>query len=460
MNPSQWDTLVQYQNVRSTLVQMAAGRAAQAFSLQNVASGSLPADAMRVSAAIEGYPIDSLVQNITAPMMRINNISWVTGDLPAQYELALNHDHSGLLNFSSLISPLATEAVLYNAALLKDSGWTQSLTNTTFNGTVYAALYVGLASSSLNNSCGQRFNEDLNVARLFNVSMNNNVTSCFKVAEMDINAGVTNCITTLDRSKQCLMNSISGAVQVERVGNEDSYQSTLSSQVEVNPDPFVETAFAMVPEVMEALVATAGPENHENGLDVRALQNSLVYLRSLATISYQGAWSSLAQYLHENTVNATIWPAEQVVFANVARWRVYFWFALNGLVILSGGLLFSLHCLCQRDPLIDLELAAFTLDNSELLSKDTSGLCSATRLGEYEKKLPPLKFEQRHHEDGFHHDVLVFDEEDPNNGGQRGVEAYAPLVKQLDESLPEDTQCNMVVRENSPDGYRAEELSH
>lgn len=142
-----------------------------------------------------------------------------------------------------------------------------------------------------------------------------------------------------------------------RVSYPSGFFANLSSltRQDISSYVFLPDIFALMPEVMQGLVMMAGPFNNGPIINQKVYENPDFYLKSIITSSYQGVWSTLQEgYSDGETDKITYYPISYgLLKAKLSKWRVLFWWLLNVLLTLSGGLLFWLQSGCTRDPVTD-----------------------------------------------------------------------------------------------------------
>lgn len=335
-----WDEFWKYPQFRDIVVKSAAGRAAMAFEWKDVAAQLEPIVAQRISPAFERMEMrGSFIDNVIAPVIYLDNVSWVEEDLPTGINTSLLEGDSGYLNFSGETSPLLIDHLRGNAGILKD--WKPvpvSGDQDLWTGEQFAALLVGSCSGTDDSDCTWDFAPQ--TGRIFYRLLNNKIKNCYRVLKLNVTAGITNCETREPLSCQ--------------VGN--SSVATLlpfGQRVPVNTDLILPVVFNMMPEVMQALVAMAGLENMDAGAQQEVEANPQLYLETLITAAYQGTWSALTGYFGDGELDYYVKSAIPVIVAQVSIPRVVVWLLLNVLLTISGALLCTMQYICNQPPLID-----------------------------------------------------------------------------------------------------------
>lgn len=341
MQSHDWHVFANDRRFRETVVKSAAGRAAMAYRWNDIAAQLRPVVAQRISPAFERQEmLGSLIMNITAPAIYLDGGFWVEEDLPAGINASLLESHSGYLNITGELSPLLLEGLPGNAAILKDwKSVSVSGDRDLWTGEQFAALLVGSSNGTDDSDCIRRFAPQ--TGRIFRKSLDNNIVNCYQVLKLNVTAGITDCETRRPLSCQ--------------VGN--SSIATLSfpsgQRVPVRNDVVLPVVFGMMPEVMQALVAMVGLRNIDAQAQKEVETQPQVYLETLITTAYQGAWSTLTSYFGDKDLNYTAARQIPVIVAQVSKPRVVVWLLLNVLLTISGVLLCMMQYTCNRPPLVD-----------------------------------------------------------------------------------------------------------
>ncbi|KAI7778973.1 multidrug resistance-associated abc transporter [Diaporthe eres] len=247
-----WDEFDKYPELRAIVVKSAAGRAAMAFGWNDVLAQRRPTAAQLISPAFGRMQmLGSWIRNVTAPVIYLDNGSWVEEDLPTDLNASLLDGDSGYLSVSGNSSPLIVDGLLGNAAILKD--WKQVSVSTDrdlWTGEQFAALLVGSCRGANTSDCTMPLASP--TGRIFRKSLSNNITNCYQVLKLNVTAGVTNCETS--KSLHCEVVDLSIA----------TLSSTSEQKVLVNTDVMLPLVFNMMPEVMQTLVAIAGLRSVDN----------------------------------------------------------------------------------------------------------------------------------------------------------------------------------------------------
>lgn len=347
-----FDSFVQYPVQRELIIKTAVGRAAMAYHVADVANNISAAPIQRVSPAFQ-LSTYSRIEKVSAPAIFLDEAEWVDSPLPESIEKALSIIDSGYLNATSRYSPLLVGYVIGNCAILKD--WPLLENDTTWTGTQYAALLVGTAQG--NSTECQTFFKDQS-GRTFKYPLDETSFGCFKVLKMNVTAGVRTCKTSPKTTSPrflCQVSSPSVVTLYEE--SQGSFSGNLSSltRQETSGDVFLPGVFALMPEVMQALVMVVGQFNNGDTMNAHVYNNTDIYLKSMITSSYQGIWSTLQDgYSIQEHDEINYRPViDGQLKAEIAKWRVLLWWLLNALITLSGGLLFWLQSGCIRDPVTD-----------------------------------------------------------------------------------------------------------
>lgn len=136
-------------------------------------------------------------------------------------------------------------------------------------------------------------------------------SGCFAVAQLNYTAGVSRC-------SACRV-IVDGVVEM-----------TASQVNTVEPHPLVDTAIAMMPEVLDYM-------ERENASSAPQWNNLDGYARGMLSIAYQTSWNALASDSSGEPGAQTSYEAPfQVLVAAVTKWRAAVWYAVTLLLPISG----------------------------------------------------------------------------------------------------------------------------
>ena len=140
------------------------------------------------------------------------------------------------------------------------------------------------------------------------------------------------------------------------------------------PDPLVENAVSMIPEVLFFMKVS-------NSSQAPSWQNLDGYTRGMISVAYQASWNSLTNAWQASPMAVTeISTPYSILVAQVTTWRALTWFGSNAFLTVSGLLLAVLQRKCRNKTVRNPALAALMLDSSAPLGQDTTGLCNAITL--------------------------------------------------------------------------------
>ncbi|KAL8738486.1 MAG: hypothetical protein Q9181_000742 [Wetmoreana brouardii] len=212
--------------------------------------------------------------------------------------------------------------------------------------------------------------------------------SCYVFFNLDYTAGVTTC-------EDCKVQSngitSGGMVQVNE------------TTVDIQPHPLVETALAMVPDVLFYTQIA-------NSSFAPTFNNIEGYARGTLSTAYQASWNSLARRFASDSVAQTTYHRPvPALLAHLSKERVTAWCALNILFAISAVLLYVVRRRCESKAIVSPWLSAIFLDTSAVISNDTTGFCNARKADEQDEK---MRLRLRCRDDGagtdaYKHPVLV-----------------------------------------------------
>ncbi|KAF9630936.1 hypothetical protein BFW01_g1807 [Lasiodiplodia theobromae] len=323
---------------------------------------------------LRGIPVGSLLENITMPQLRISEFDWLDTleSVPQDVRSAVQEVKSGWFNYSRHESPLysfpgaVTLTHRNNFSSMPMHALPQPRT---VQAQTFAALFVfkhdpdkdGLPNCSIDVN-GRP--SDPPVREYFQMKpFQDNRTYCIAVAKVTFNAGVVSC----KHSAQLVAESLAEC--------QNDQQSDLLA-----PDPLVEFALALTPEtVMQVNMMNTTGWDFENG--------AAHYVQNILNVAYQGAWSATAYFTNNgpDTLTTVAYERIQAVRAEVTAWRVWLWLVLNGVLTLTGLVVYYLQSRVVRPVVQDPVLTAVMMDPSNILKHDRDGICDIDNIGGSDK---------------------------------------------------------------------------
>lgn len=312
-------------------------------------------------------PINSTVNSIILPCLKIDKISWGTeknlhsnvtngfsgalqSNLTVTGRAPFAHMHSGnaiLFDDAPLDKP-------YRGAVHHSDPWAPLPRATTYSGTRKFALRLnfqrkGTGCASVGPSI---FGDTEMMAKIKGaiVTENGASESCFLTGLVTFTAGIT-------RSPEA-------KYIAERVIESEPEGPLLH-------DPWVDEALRLLPDVMPRVSQT-------NASGLATWGDIEGYLERLIRISYMAAWDALAVMMNTEPLNLTAHEHASRLKGVVSRRRVYAWYAAQMLVLISGAMFGSLQMVRNRPAIIDGGAAALMVDSTQVL--DEHELDDLTRL--------------------------------------------------------------------------------
>ena len=214
------------------------------------------------------------------------------------------------------------------------------------------------------------------------------VGGCYVFFDLNYTAGITIC-------KDC---------QVQSNGLAPGGLVTINdASAEILPDPLVETAIAMIPDVLfytEIANSSFAP----------TFNNLEGYARGMLSTAYQASWSSLARiFLSNSSAETTYQRPVTGLVAHLSKGRVVTWCILNSLFVLSAILLYIVQRRCSFKAVVRPWLSALIMDTSAVTAHDVTGLCNARKLDEQDKMthVRLVCHYKRIGQDAYKHPVMV-----------------------------------------------------
>ena len=184
------------------------------------------------------------------------------------------------------------------------------------------------------------------------------VGNCYAFARINYTAATTIC-------EECRIVT-EGVVEATVAANESSAKA-------ISPDPLVDNAISMIPEVLFYMKVS-------NSSHAPSWQNLDGFTRGMISVAYQASWNSLTNMWQGSLLGTSVSTPYPVLIAQITNWRVYVRLALTGGLTISGLALEILQKQCQHKVIRNPALAALLLDTSALLDQDTTGLCNSVSL--------------------------------------------------------------------------------
>lgn len=149
--------------------------------------------------------------------------------------------------------------------------------------------------------------------------------NCYLFANITVLAGVTEC-------RRCSL-APGGIMQQEQ-----DFHTT-----KVRPDPLVDLAFRIQPEIMFALTDM-------NAMNGRTWDNLDGHVAGSWSAAFQASWNTLNDYFEVDQEETTIELPVTSVQARVSSNRIYAWMAMQLLLSVSGVLLAFVQSRCEGKP--------------------------------------------------------------------------------------------------------------
>lgn len=370
----QWANHNEYQNNRFYEVLSASGLASIASPTSfNTSTGSAyRAPSRRLIPSLFGVALNSTLANVTVPYFQIHSLTWITSADQVKNDIehleqVISAREAPALNYSSELSdnPFSFGTDKGRLVLVNDVPWVPAPYDEDTGEWIYppptikTAVQWVIVAMQFGETCASGWSPAFGPTPGLYMYSSPNVGNCYVFARMNYTAGAMAC-------KECRV-ILDGVVEAVNTTNDPSSSAPI-------PDPLVENAVSMIPEVLFFMKVS-------NSSQAPSWQNIDGYTRGMISVAYQASWNSLANAWQTSPMAVTeISTPYSILVAQVTTWRVLTWFGLNAFLTISGLLLAVLQRKCQHKTIRNPALAALMLDTNALLSQDTTGLCNAVTL--------------------------------------------------------------------------------
>ena len=382
-----WNEHNLYANNRLYEVYNAVGLASTATSLDfNL---SVPATYKRYFPWFPVMPPNSTVTNVTVPIFRINSFHSVRDkdEMIVDFSLidsVITNTNNSNQNFSTTNNSFSLGSDAGRLTIVHTKPWqaseTVGVTHDIFPGDDYTeATYEYPAASivterklvimamQFHGSCtpqySTKFGSFQDIYTYESVANGNHLADkgCYVFFDLNYTAGIATCVDCLVQSDGV---APGGLVTVG------------DASAQVLPDPLVETALAMMTDVLfytEITNSSFGP----------TYNNMEGYVRGMLSTAYQASWNALARsFLNDSFAETTYRRPVPGLVAHLSKGRVIAWCVLNGLLTVSACLLHMVQRESNFKAVVKPWLTALFLDTSLVIINDTSGLCNARKVDE------------------------------------------------------------------------------
>lgn len=379
-----WNENNLYANNRLYEVYNAVGLASTATSLDfNL---SIPATYKRYFPWFPVMPPNSTVANVTVPIFRINSFHLIRDENEMIEDFSLvdsviantNNSNQNFSTVNNLFSSNGSDAGRLTVVHTKP--WQASeivgITHDIFPGDDYTeATYEYPAATVVierklvimamlfHGSCtlqySTKFGSFQDIYTYESVANGNHLADrgCYVFFDLNYTAGIATCV-------DCPVQS-DGVAPGGLVTMGDA-------SAQVMPDPLVETALAMMNDVLyytEIANSSFGPTyNNVEG-----------YVRGMLSMAYQASWNALARsFVNDSFAETTYRRPVPGLVAHLSRARVISWCVLNALLTVSACLLHMVRRESNFKAVIKPWLTALFLDTSSVIN-DVLELCNARK---------------------------------------------------------------------------------
>lgn len=372
---------------------------------------SFPATYKRYLPWLPSMPANSTVANITIPVFRINSLqpirdrNEITEDFAVVESVIANQANSDQ-NFSTSTNLFSSGSDVGRLTIVHTEPWQASEsigvaydifsdsndTETMYEypaATIVTERKLVILAMQFGQGCAPQYNKKFGSFQdFYTYETITDVKGCFVFFDLNYTAGTTTC-------KDC---------QVQSNGlTPGGLVTTNDPPAQVWPDPLVETALAMIPDVlfyMEIANSSFAP----------TLNNVEGYARGMLSTAYQASWSSLAHtFLNDSFAETTYQRPVPGLVVHLSKGRVTAWCILNVLFAIAAVLLYIVQRRCSSKVVVRPWLSALFLDTSAVIASDVTGLCNAREIDRQDKgtHLRLVCRNDRTGQDAFKHPVLV-----------------------------------------------------
>jgi hypothetical protein len=370
----QWANHNEYQNNRFYEVLSASGLAsiASPTSFNKSTGSAYRAPSRRLIPSLLGAALNSTLANVTVPYFQIHSLAWITSadqvkNNIGHLEQIISSSEAPALNYSSELSynPFSFGTDKGRLVLVNDVPWVPAPYDEDTGEWIYppptikTAVQWVIVAMQFDQTCASGWSPAFGPTPNLYMYSSPIVGGCYIFARMNYTAGVMTC-------KECRI-VLDGVVEAVNTADDPLSMPPI-------PDPLVENAVSMIPEVLFFMKVS-------NSSQAPSWQNLDGYTRGMISVAYQASWNSLTNGWQASPMAVTeISTPYSILVAQITTWRVLTWFGSNAFLTISGLLLAVLQRKCQNKTIRNPALAALMLDTSALLSQDTTGLCNAVTL--------------------------------------------------------------------------------
>jgi hypothetical protein len=335
-------------------------------------SSAYRAPSRRLIPSLFGVALNSTLANVTVPYFQIHSLSWITSADQVKNDIEhleqiISNPEAPALNYSSELSnnPFSFGTDKGRLVLINDVPWVPAPYDEDTGEWIYppptikTAVQWVIVAMQFDQTCASGWSPAFGPTPGLYMYSSPTIGSCYVFARMNYTAGAMTC-------KECRI-VLDGVVEAVNTTEDPLSMAPI-------PDPLVENAVSMIPEVLFFMKVS-------NSSQAPSWQNLDGYTRGMISVAYQASWNSLANGWQAPPMAVTeISTPYSILVAQITTWRVLAWFGSNSFLAISGLLLAVLQRKCQNKTIRNPALAALMLDTSALLSQDTTGLCNAITL--------------------------------------------------------------------------------
>jgi hypothetical protein len=379
----QWFNHNFYQNNRFYEVLSASGLASIAsplsFSFNDSTSSFYRPPSRRLIPSLLGMALNSTLANVTVPYFQIHSLDWITSADQVKNDIEhleqiISSPEAPTLNYSSELfdNPFSFGTDKGRLVLVNDVPWVPAPFDNITGEYIYPSPTIKttvqwvIIATQFAQNCIDGWSPAFGPTPELYMYTSPTVGNCYVFARMNFTAGAMTC-------KECPV-ILDGVVEATYTTNDPPSWTPV-------PDPLVENAISMVPEVLFYMKVS-------NSSQAPSWQNIDGYTRGMVTTAYQASWNSLANGWQASPMVVTeVSTPYPILIAKVITWRVSTWFGLNTILTISGLLLAHLQRYCENKTIRNPALAALMLDTSAILRQDANGLCNAVFLRKCDESL-------------------------------------------------------------------------
>ncbi|KAI3321293.1 hypothetical protein HD806DRAFT_204598 [Xylariaceae sp. AK1471] len=368
---------------------------------------------------LDALVINSTLETITVPYLRINSLKWVTSAEEIEQDFdklqMIKKGPAPTLVFGNADrignNPFWAGTDAGRLVLDNDKVWGPATLDADNNSYLYPSPiiredehWVVLATAFDADSPPPSTPEFGQIENVYQ-DCDSDTRQCYAYARMNYTAGALEC-----RDCPIVLDNF-----VESIAPCTSRQPLMPL-----PDPLVDLSLAMISELLFYLKAA-------NTTEAPSWENIDAYTRGMISVAYQASWNSLTSYFSRgvstepSAVRFTI--PQAALRAEIDKTRTVTWIILNVALTVSSIVVVVVRSYYGGIVVKDAAVTALMLDTTDITLNNDTGLCNATELRGNDRDLR-VRLEVARNEDHYTHPKLVRDISGMKS--RNGYKAVAP----------------------------------